>query len=54
MRMPTADLVKACFPDTPYTPTKGKNDTLLSNEKAKKELGFEPKYNWEEEAKRYP
>jgi len=54
MKMPNEELVKKVWPNVQYTPTKGPNDTLLSNEKAKKELGFAPKYNWEEEAKLYP
>ncbi|PCH41802.1 NAD(P)-binding protein [Wolfiporia cocos MD-104 SS10] len=46
MRAPNAELVAACFPGIPYTPTKGRNDTLLSIEKAKRVLGFAPKYDW--------
>lgn len=46
MRMPNEELVKACFPNVKYTPTKGPNDSLLSIEKAKKELGYQPKYDW--------
>lgn len=47
MRMANDDLVKAVFPGVKYTPTQGKNDTLLSIEKARRELGYEPKYNWQ-------
>lgn len=54
MRMKNADLVKACFPDIPYNPPAGDNTTLLSIEKAKKELGFAPKYLWEEQVKALP
>ncbi|KZT13316.1 NAD(P)-binding protein [Laetiporus sulphureus 93-53] len=46
MRVPNADLVAACFPGIPYMPTKGKNDTLLSIDKAKRELGYSPKWDW--------
>ncbi|KAI0951775.1 hypothetical protein AcV7_007779 [Taiwanofungus camphoratus] len=46
MRAPNADLVAACFPGVPFTPTAGPNDTLLSIDKAKRELGFEPRWNW--------
>jgi nucleoside-diphosphate-sugar epimerase len=47
MLMPNTELIAHCFPNTPYTPTKGPNDTLLSIAKAKRELGFEPKYDWD-------
>lgn len=46
MRMPNEELVKACFPGVKYNATKGPNDSLLSIEKAKRELGYEPKYDW--------
>ncbi|KDQ62136.1 hypothetical protein JAAARDRAFT_122584 [Jaapia argillacea MUCL 33604] len=46
MRTPNDKLVAAEFPGVPYTPTKGSHDTLLSIEKAKRELGFEPKWDW--------
>lgn len=47
MRTSNAELVKAMFPNVKYTPTAGPNDSLLSIEKAKKELGFKPEYKWE-------
>jgi len=46
MRTSNDALVAACFPGIPYTPTKGPNDTLLSIDKAKRELGFSPKWDW--------
>ncbi|KAH9920775.1 uncharacterized protein B0H18DRAFT_956908 [Fomitopsis serialis] len=46
MRKPNSEIVPLCFPGVPYTPTKGSNDTLLSIEKARKELGYEPQHNW--------
>lgn len=46
MRTPNDELVKACFPIVKYNPTAGPNDSLLSIEKAKKELGYSPKYDW--------
>lgn len=52
MRTKNEDLVKALFPDVKYTPTKGDNDTLLSIDKARKELGFDPKYDWRSEAEK--
>ncbi|EED82578.1 predicted protein [Postia placenta Mad-698-R] len=46
MRAPNAELVAACFPGVPYKPTPGANDTLLSIDKAKRVLGYSPKYDW--------
>jgi len=51
MRQSNEELVKAAFPGVKYNPTAGPNDTLLSIEKAKKELGFQPKYMWQEQIK---
>lgn len=49
MRTPNEELVKAAFPGVKYNPTAGPNDSLLSIEKAKKELGFAPKYKWQDQ-----
>ncbi|KAK4552851.1 hypothetical protein LTR86_009983 [Recurvomyces mirabilis] len=49
MRMSNDELVKAVFPDVKYSPTAGPNDSLLSIEKAKKELGFKPLYKWQDQ-----
>ena len=49
MKKSNDELVKACFPNVKYNPTAGPNDTLLSIEKAKKELGFAPKYKWQDQ-----
>ncbi|PWY99094.1 NAD(P)-binding protein [Testicularia cyperi] len=47
MRTPSAELVKSVFPNVPYTPlSDDPNVTVLSNIKAKKELGWEPQYDW--------
>lgn len=46
MRMPNEELVKACFPGVKFNATKGPNDSLLSIEKAKRELGYQPKHDW--------
>ncbi len=46
MNQPSADLMKACFPDVPVKEGLGKFETLLSIEKARTLLGFEPKYSW--------
>ncbi|EGN94385.1 hypothetical protein SERLA73DRAFT_162999 [Serpula lacrymans var. lacrymans S7.3] len=47
MRTPNDQLVAAEFPGVPYTPTLGSHDTLLSIDKAKRELGFAPAYDWQ-------
>jgi len=54
MEMSSAELCKAVFPDVPYKPVPGlgPNATVLSIEKAKKLLGYKPKYKWTEEAKK--
>ncbi|KAL7007548.1 hypothetical protein EMMF5_003012 [Cystobasidiomycetes sp. EMM_F5] len=46
MRKSNDELVKACFPGVKYTPTKSPNDTLLCIDKAKIELGYQPKFDW--------
>ncbi|CDS01532.1 related to NAD-dependent epimerase/dehydratase [Sporisorium scitamineum] len=47
MKKPTKQLVDEVFPGVEYTPINGDpNVTLLSNEKAKKVLGWQPKYGW--------
>ena len=46
MRIPNEELIRSKFPNTKYIPTPGPNDTLLSIEKAKRVLGYAPKYNW--------
>jgi nucleoside-diphosphate-sugar epimerase len=49
MRTSNEELVKAAFPNAKYNPTSGPNDSLLSIEKAKKELGFKPVYKWQDQ-----
>ena len=39
-------LLDKVFPNTQIKGEIGKNKTLLSNEKAKKVLGFKPEYSW--------
>jgi nucleoside-diphosphate-sugar epimerase len=46
MRKSNDELIKACFPGVKYNKTAGPNDTLLSIEKAKRELGYKPEYDW--------
>jgi nucleoside-diphosphate-sugar epimerase len=46
MRTPSADLAAAVFPDVPFTrPVEGR-DTLLSIDKARRDLGWEPAHSW--------
>ncbi len=46
MRTPSAELAAAEFPGVPFTrPVEGR-DTLLSIDKARAELGWEPKHSW--------
>jgi hypothetical protein len=52
MRTANDELVKKCFPNVKYTPTKGQHDTLLSIDKAQSELGYSPQHTWQEEARK--
>lgn len=52
MRTSNDELVKQVFPSVKYTGTKGSNDTLLSIDKAREELGFDPQHKWQDEAKK--
>lgn len=52
MRTGNEELVKVAFPNVKYSPTQGPNDTLLSIDKARKELGFDPQHRWQDEAKK--
>lgn len=51
MRQSNDELVKKAFPNVKYSPTSGPNDTLLSIDKAKKELGFKPAFKWQDQLK---
>ena len=42
------ELIKAVFPDTKLDPETGPHDTLLKIDKARRELGYAPKYSWRE------
>jgi nucleoside-diphosphate-sugar epimerase len=46
MSRPNAELVAEVFPDVPLTDGVGPNETLLSIEKARATLGYEPQYGW--------
>ncbi|TDN91727.1 NAD(P)-dependent oxidoreductase [Microbacterium sp. BK668] len=46
MSRPNAELVAEVFPDVPLKGDLGENDTLLSIDKARRVLGFDPKHSW--------
>lgn len=46
MERPNAELMAEIYPGVSLKQEIGPNDTLLSNAKAKKMLGFEPQYSW--------
>lgn len=46
MRRPNAELLAAVFPDVPLRRPLGPHESLLSIEKARRLLGFEPRYGW--------
>jgi nucleoside-diphosphate-sugar epimerase len=43
---PTAELIQAAYPDVPVRATLGVHETLLSNEKARRVLGYVPRHSW--------
>jgi nucleoside-diphosphate-sugar epimerase len=46
MTRPNAELMAEVYPGVPLKPGVGPHDTLLSIEKARRVLGYEPKYGW--------
>jgi nucleoside-diphosphate-sugar epimerase len=46
MGRPTADLAREVFPDVPVTKDLDTHETLLSIAKARRMLGYEPRYTW--------
>lgn len=44
------DLLNAVFPNVPVKRKVGKNETLLSIDKARKLLGYEPQHSWREQS----
>jgi nucleoside-diphosphate-sugar epimerase len=48
MTRPSRELMAECYPAVPYRPTGGDHDTLLSVEKARRLLGYEPAHSWRE------
>jgi nucleoside-diphosphate-sugar epimerase len=49
MERPNAELMATCFPDVPIRRGTGDHDTLLSIDKARKELGYAPAHSWRQE-----
>lgn len=49
MTRPNAELVAEVFPGVPVRGDLGVNDTMLSIDKARRLLGFEPQYSWRDE-----
>ncbi|HEV7302146.1 MAG TPA: NAD(P)-dependent oxidoreductase [Tepidisphaeraceae bacterium] len=49
MTRPNSDLLTEMFPNVPVKGQVGANETLLSIEKARRVLGYEPQYNWRSE-----
>lgn len=46
MTTPTSDLARAVFPDVPVQHELGRHETLLSIDKARRLLGYEPRHGW--------
>jgi nucleoside-diphosphate-sugar epimerase len=46
MNRPSRELMAEVFPSVPYQPTAGDFDTLLSTQRARKLLGYEPQWSW--------
>jgi nucleoside-diphosphate-sugar epimerase len=46
MNRPSRELMREVYPSVPYRPTAGDFDTLLSIQKARTLLGYEPQWSW--------
>ena len=46
MRRPNAELLAECFPDVEVRGNPGPHETLLSIDKARRLLGYQPRYSW--------
>jgi nucleoside-diphosphate-sugar epimerase len=46
MNRPSRELMAEVYPSVPYRPTAGDFDTLLSIQKARRQLGYEPRWSW--------
>src|SRR6185312_15451597 len=52
MSRSSADLAAEVFPDVPVRKTLGTNETLLSIDKARRVLGYEPRHSWRDDVAR--
>ncbi|WP_273844476.1 NAD-dependent epimerase/dehydratase family protein [Rubrobacter calidifluminis] len=52
MERPSTELMAEVYPDVPLKREPAGNETLLSIEKARKVLGYEPRHSWREEVSR--
>ena len=52
MTRPTSELLAELFPNVPLKKQLGPNETLLSIEKARRVLGYEPQHSWRDPASR--
>jgi nucleoside-diphosphate-sugar epimerase len=46
MNRPSRELMAEVFPEVPYRPSEGEYDTLLSIDKARGVLGYQPQHSW--------
>jgi UDP-glucose 4-epimerase len=49
MSRPNAELAAEVFPDVPLASDMGRNETLLSIDKARRLLGYEPRHSWRDQ-----
>ena len=49
MSRPNRELVAEFYPGVPFKRDLGSNETLLSIDKARRVLGYEPQHNWRNE-----
>jgi nucleoside-diphosphate-sugar epimerase len=52
--VPTAELLSRFYPNVPVKRPMGTHESLLSNAKLKRLLGWEPKYAWRDQVKLAP
>jgi nucleoside-diphosphate-sugar epimerase len=49
MTRPTAELLREIFPDVPVKREVGELESLLSSDRARKALGFDPRHSWRDQ-----
>ena len=50
--LPTAELLRRFYPNVPLKKQLGEFETLLSNEKLKRLLGWQQRYGWRDQVKK--